>query len=74
VWRVPLVSKATQERIGEVVIDAYSSLILEDKSTVPEILEARILGRDEDIKKTAYTADIACWVCHVVAAELYCTG
>jgi DNA modification methylase len=51
VWRVPLVSKATQERIGEVVIDAYSSLILEDKSTVPEILEARILGRDDDIRK-----------------------
>jgi DNA modification methylase len=48
VWRVPLVNKATQERIGEVVIDAYSSLILEDKSTSPEVLEARLLGRDED--------------------------
>jgi DNA modification methylase len=52
VWRVPLVNKATQERIGEVVIDAYSSLILEDKSTAPEVLEARLLGRDEDIRKS----------------------
>src|SRR5438132_10937783 len=35
VWRVPLLNKATQERIGEVVIDAHTSLILEDKSTTP---------------------------------------
>ncbi len=46
VWRVPLVNKASKERIGEVVIDAYTSLIQEDKSTNPEILEARILGRN----------------------------
>jgi len=47
VWRVPLLNKATEERLGEVVIDARSSLILEDKSTRPEILEARLLGREE---------------------------
>jgi DNA modification methylase len=47
VWRVPLVNKANGERIGEVVIDAYTSLILKDKSTAPEILEARLLGRKE---------------------------
>jgi len=41
-----LVNKASQERVGEVVIDAYTSLILEDKSTSPEILEARLLGRN----------------------------
>ena len=46
VWRVPLINKTSRERIGEVVIDAYTSLILEDKSTSPEILEARILGRN----------------------------
>ncbi len=50
VWRVPLVNKVSQERIGEVVIDAYTSLILEDKSTSPEILEARLLGRNDDRK------------------------
>lgn len=45
IWRVPLVSKTSRERLGEVVIDAYTSLILEDKSTSPEILESRLLGR-----------------------------
>jgi 16S rRNA G966 N2-methylase RsmD len=47
VWRVPLLAQATQNRIGEVVIDAYTSLILADKSTAPAVLEARLLGRDE---------------------------
>jgi DNA modification methylase len=46
VWRVPLRNKSSQERIGEVVIDAYTSLIVEDKSTTPEVLEARLLGRN----------------------------
>jgi DNA modification methylase len=45
VWRVPLISRSSNERIGEVVIDAYTSLILEDKSTSQEVLEARLLGR-----------------------------
>jgi len=54
IWRVPLLSKTSQERIGEVVIDAYTSLILEDKSTAPAILEARLLGRDrKTVPKTA---------------------
>lgn len=51
VWRVPLVNKATQGKLGEVVIDAYTSLILEDRSTSPEILEARLLGRTERARK-----------------------
>jgi len=33
VWRVPLVNKVTRERIGEVVIDARTSLIVRDKTT-----------------------------------------
>ncbi len=45
VWRVPLLSQTGQERIGEVVIDARTSLILENKSTAPGTLEARLLGR-----------------------------
>jgi DNA modification methylase len=32
IWRVPLVGKASNDRIGEIVIDAYTSLIVEDKS------------------------------------------
>jgi DNA modification methylase len=47
VWRVPLLAQTGQDRIGEVVIDAYTSLILADKSTAPAVLEARLLGRDE---------------------------
>ncbi len=53
IWRVPLVNKANREKIGEVVIDAYTSLILEDKSTSPEILETRLLGRVEKTKKSS---------------------
>ncbi len=51
VWRVPLISKTSAGRIGEVVIDAYTSLIQEDKSTTAEILEARLLGRKHEKKK-----------------------
>lgn len=50
IWRVPLVRRGTQERVGEVVIDAYSTLIVENKSTAPSILEARLLGRENRVK------------------------
>jgi len=46
IWRVPLINKATNGRIGEVVIDAYTSLIIEGKSTSTKILEERLLGRN----------------------------
>ena len=52
IWRVPLVNNISQEKIGEVVIDAYTSLILEDKSTSTEILELRLLGRTQKTNKT----------------------
>ncbi len=48
IWRVPLLNMATKGRIGEVVIDAYTSLILQDKSTAVARLEARLLGREEE--------------------------
>jgi hypothetical protein len=52
IWRVPLLNKISRERIGEVVIDARTSLISENKSTSPGTLEARLLGRTErEIKK-----------------------
>ena len=57
VWRVPLVNEATKERIGEVVIDARTSLILENKSTTASSLEARLLGRKEtDASKSRSSA------------------
>lgn len=48
VWRVPLVNPARNEPIGEVVIDAYTSLVLENRSTRFDVLEARLLGRSID--------------------------
>jgi DNA modification methylase len=48
IWRVPLLNMATKGRIGEVVIDAYTTLILQDKSTAVARLEARLLGREEE--------------------------
>lgn len=45
VWRVPLLTKSDNSHIGEVVIDAFSSLIQKDKSTSKDTLEARLLGR-----------------------------
>ncbi|MCP4415987.1 MAG: site-specific DNA-methyltransferase [Chloroflexi bacterium] len=45
IWRVPLVGIDSRQRVGEVVIDAYTSLLLEDKSTSPNVLEARLLRR-----------------------------
>ncbi|OIO96344.1 MAG: site-specific DNA-methyltransferase [Armatimonadetes bacterium CG2_30_59_28] len=55
VWRVPLLNNGSQDRIGEVVIDAWSSLVLQDKSTSTTTLEERLLGRngETDSKATA---------------------
>ena len=44
-WRVPLLNKLTRDRIGEVVIDARTSIVVTEKSTTPAVLEARLLGR-----------------------------
>ncbi|NJN97180.1 MAG: site-specific DNA-methyltransferase [Anaerolineales bacterium] len=47
VWRVPLCREDGRTKIGEVVIDAYSTEILADKTTRVEMLEARLLKKDE---------------------------
>lgn len=44
-WRVPLLNKGSGGPIGEVVIDARTTLLIEGKSTNPQVLEARLLGR-----------------------------
>lgn len=44
IWRVPVKSK-NNESIGEIVIDAISTLINEKKTTNREVLESRLLGR-----------------------------
>jgi len=53
IWRVPLVGKASNDRIGEVVIDAYTSLIVEVYASITEVLESRLLGRNGHKKAKA---------------------
>ncbi len=50
-WRVPILARSSTEKIGEISIDAYTTLVLENKSTRKEIIEARLLGRTETKKK-----------------------
>lgn len=54
-WRVPLVNKITREKVGEVAIDAYTTLVLEQKSTGKDFIEARLLGRHTAKKKKKKT-------------------
>jgi len=44
-WRVPLLHRDKNTKLGEIVIDARTSLISEKRSTKREILEARLLSR-----------------------------
>jgi SpoVK/Ycf46/Vps4 family AAA+-type ATPase len=46
IWRVPI-RVENGKKIGEVVIDAYSTEIIAAKTTKPEILTARLLKQDE---------------------------
>jgi len=47
IWRVPVCSVTGGTKIGEVVIDAYTTEIIFEKTTKPEMLEARLLKKDE---------------------------
>jgi DNA modification methylase len=47
IWRVPLVSPGSQNLVGEVVIDARTSLIASARTTDAATLESRLLGRSE---------------------------
>lgn len=57
-WRVPLCNEHGA-KVGEVVIDAYTTEILPDKTTRPEMLEARLLQKHEGktAKKQRATAE-----------------
>lgn len=50
IWRVPLKAK-NGAKIGEIVIDAITTLIDYSKTTAKEILENRLLGRPVDCPK-----------------------
>lgn len=51
IWRLPLLAK-NGDRIGEIVIDAKTTLIDRERTTQKEILENRLLGRSEKRKKS----------------------
>ena len=56
IWRVPLINNEN-ERIGEVVIDALTTLIDESKTTSKELLEKRLLGRNGKKKSKKVSND-----------------
>lgn len=45
IWRVPLINGNAKNIIGEIVIDAKTSLINEKKSTLKDVLEKRLLKK-----------------------------
>lgn len=49
VWRVPLRNSAHRKRVGEVVIDAYTGLVVDDKSTRPEMIATRASVKGTEI-------------------------
>ena len=56
IWRVPFLHQNSP--IGEAVIDAVTSLLIETKTTKKKILEDRILGRSNDSPIRKKTCDI----------------
>ncbi|MBI3324385.1 MAG: site-specific DNA-methyltransferase [Candidatus Omnitrophica bacterium] len=50
VWRVPLIRLGDNRRIGELVLNAYTSIVIAEETTKPDVLVARLLGRD--VQKT----------------------
>lgn len=49
IWRVPLLN-SQKIKIGEIVIDAQTTLIVGNKTTKREMLESRLLGRARKVK------------------------
>jgi len=45
VWRIPFVKKGSKVRVGELVLDAYTSMVLAEETTKPAVLQNRLLGR-----------------------------
>lgn len=57
-WRVPLLRQSDDARIGELAVDAYTTAVLHEKSTKPEMLEARLLKKDEVRAEKKRRADL----------------
>lgn len=52
IWRIAVINKSDKKSIGEIVLNAKNSLVDEKRSTKKEILEKRILKRNDKKKKT----------------------
>jgi len=56
IWRLPLLH--LEQAVGEIVIDAVTSLLIEAKTTKKQVLENRILGRKTNTGKRKKSHDI----------------
>ncbi len=58
IWRVPLISRQNKHRVGEVVLDAITTLINGHKTTKPEIIRSRLVNivihKPKDTKNGKY--------------------
>ncbi len=52
IWRVPLINGSARNKIGEIVIDAKSSLIDEKRTTSKGVLEKRLLKKPAKSRKS----------------------
>lgn len=50
-WRIVLLDKYNEIRVGEIVIDAKNSLLIGSKTTSEKLLEDRLLGRKKENRK-----------------------
>jgi DNA modification methylase len=57
VWRVPMVGRHSDSRLGEVVVDAETSLVDAPQSTGQDVLERRLLGRDQQKNESSARED-----------------
>jgi len=72
VWRVPFVNSKDRKRVGELVIDARTSLIDKKESTDPLVLEARLLGKTSQgpiTQRPAVGQNLISWVRNTVILE-----
>ncbi len=66
IWRVPLCNESSSIKIGEIVIDAYTTAILTDKTTKPAMLETRLLKK---AVQTPLSAPSGSGISHITTAQ-----
>lgn len=51
IWRVPVKSSASSQKVGEIVVNAFTGEVDAKKTTRPKLMEARLLKKDEQALK-----------------------